>query len=632
MLRRSLTILLLVALIPLLVLGKGNKKIENVKAAKTTGTLPELIKAVDYNPHPMFSKTATVAGDIIGYTYYDYMTNGGIGDRIALLPDGTVMVGTQACWTSDGGTSARGSYYQYYDGSKWFDTTSWRRIESARKGFTQFGVFASSKAAVVVTHAGLALNVNYGTAEVPAWTPQTIPNSSDLTWPVIAVDEGDGRLTDMYVTGGASATIPLDIIKSADLGSAWERMTLTDTLSDAWANAYIGANAEDYAVAASNKKVAVLNFVHSGNVTLYVSTDQGTTWSTKTLDDKYNFDLTLDAIPFDSSFFPAKTYKMLGIPYADGTGDVHIDKNGVVHAAWGSYELGYRILVDSIGNALRDTLGQLQRTFFTTDYAMTGIYYWNSNMTDPVSAVPVSSTMIDETLMALTSTGVPTTLNSGLDVSSAGMPCIGTDADGKIYMSFQSFKSGDKDSLEGGNYYPFGHVYLTGSVDGGAHWSVPTDLYEGTTKEDVLFPSIPDNIGSDIYVLVQNDNSPGTWLQQADHPFNRDLFIVKKVGANTIVSVEDKNVNANPTYDLKQNYPNPFNPATTINYSIAKSGIVTLKIYDVLGNEVKTLVNGVQNTGMHEVSFNAQNLSSGFYFYTITTDNFTSTKKMILLK
>ena len=85
-------------------------------------------------------------------------------------------------------------------------------------------------------------------------------------------------------------------------------------------------------------------------------------------------------------------------------------------------------------------------------------------------------------------------------------------------------------------------------------------------------------------------------------------------------------------YSLSQNYPNPFNPNTEINFSIAKSGNVTLKVYNILGSEVATLVNGFMEAGKHSVKFSANEFTSGVYLYTIKADNFNSTRKMILMK
>jgi hypothetical protein len=85
-------------------------------------------------------------------------------------------------------------------------------------------------------------------------------------------------------------------------------------------------------------------------------------------------------------------------------------------------------------------------------------------------------------------------------------------------------------------------------------------------------------------------------------------------------------------YALSQNYPNPFNPSTVISYSIPKSGLVNIKVFNLLGQEVRTLVNQNQNAGTFQVTFNANSLTSGVYFYSLTVDNFTQVKKMMLLK
>jgi len=86
------------------------------------------------------------------------------------------------------------------------------------------------------------------------------------------------------------------------------------------------------------------------------------------------------------------------------------------------------------------------------------------------------------------------------------------------------------------------------------------------------------------------------------------------------------------TFRLYQNYPNPFNPTTNIKYRILNSGFVTLKIFDILGKEIQTLVNEKQAPGMYEVLFDGSNLPSGVYFYRLKTDNFIEAKKLIILK
>lgn len=98
-----------------------------------------------------------------------------------------------------------------------------------------------------------------------------------------------------------------------------------------------------------------------------------------------------------------------------------------------------------------------------------------------------------------------------------------------------------------------------------------------------------------------------------------------------IVSVEDdKPLLSN--FKLEQNYPNPFNPTTSIQFAIGSKQYVTLKVYDVLGNEITTLINEEKPAGSYEVEFSSSKLASGIYFYTLSTGNFLATKKMILLR
>jgi hypothetical protein len=95
---------------------------------------------------------------------------------------------------------------------------------------------------------------------------------------------------------------------------------------------------------------------------------------------------------------------------------------------------------------------------------------------------------------------------------------------------------------------------------------------------------------------------------------------------------DDNNFTFINTYALEQNYPNPFNPNTTINYQLPKSGLVTIKVYDMLGREIQTLVNENKPAGSYNVSFNASKLSTGVYIYRIVAGDYVASKKMTLLK
>ncbi len=140
-------------------------------------------------------------------------------------------------------------------------------------------------------------------------------------------------------------------------------------------------------------------------------------------------------------------------------------------------------------------------------------------------------------------------------------------------------------------------------------------------------------------VFHDNDGNGGnnnlSWSQN-----NRDLAYLDQhqwthtwIGDTTVTGINDKPAyEVVNTFALNQNYPNPFNPTTMIQYSLATNSRVTLTVYNILGQEIKTLVNAKQTAGVHQVAFDAHNFTSGVYFYQIKAGNFVQTKKMLLVK
>jgi N-acetylneuraminic acid mutarotase len=186
-------------------------------------------------------------------------------------------------------------------------------------------------------------------------------------------------------------------------------------------------------------------------------------------------------------------------------------------------------------------------------------------------------------------------------------------------------------SAVNGNIYIFTGALRPGSVYKDVLEYNPT-LDTWATKTSIPTPRVAPaacSVGGKIYVLGGMDNS------------NTRLTTVEEytpaLDTTNIVSVVDKNSGTQTKFILEQNYPNPFNPTTKIKYSIPSVGtslmkFVQLKIYDILGNEVATLVNEEKPAGTYEVEFNGNNLSSGVYFYQIKAGSFISTKKFLLLK
>ncbi len=136
-------------------------------------------------------------------------------------------------------------------------------------------------------------------------------------------------------------------------------------------------------------------------------------------------------------------------------------------------------------------------------------------------------------------------------------------------------------------------------------------------------PSIPG-----VQTIYANGNSVNFNGQNTGDQWNFAPNKIITIGSVTGIE-DEKNL---LTYRLEQNFPNPFNPSTKIRYSIPEKEFVSLKVYDLLGNEVATLAYGEQAAGTYQVTFNGNGHSSGVYFYTLKTKNYIATKKFLLLK
>jgi len=124
----------------------------------------------------------------------------------------------------------------------------------------------------------------------------------------------------------------------------------------------------------------------------------------------------------------------------------------------------------------------------------------------------------------------------------------------------------------------------------------------------------------------------GVKLIDADPPPSSSVFWMRIFFAYDVELIENDVSNPPETYLLSQNYPNPFNPATRIKFKLPKTGIVTIKIYDILGREVATLLNGRKERGEHMVSWNAENYPGGVYLYRLISGDYTQTRKMAVLR
>jgi hypothetical protein len=273
------------------------------------------------------------------------------------------------------------------------------------------------------------------------------------------------------------------------------------------------------------------------------------------------------------------------------------------------------------------------------------------------------------------STGTtPTLPNSAQTFPSIAADISGGPRNGYLYTVFSDSRNGDPD------------VFLCRSTNGGSNWSAPLRVNNDAIANSKLqyWPWIGVNDNGNIaiiwldtrnttsntifeaYLARSNDggltftnellstqpsptSTPGTnvrfgdyicvdywknkivpvWTDERAGGTNMEIYTAI---INTVVGISPVSNKIPDELKLEQNYPNPFNPTTNIKYQITNNGFVLVKVFDILGKEITTLVNEKQTPGTYEVSFNGSNLPSGIYFYRLTTEGFSDTKKMILIK
>ncbi len=182
--------------------------------------------------------------------------------------------------------------------------------------------------------------------------------------------------------------------------------------------------------------------------------------------------------------------------------------------------------------------------------------------------------------------------------------------------------------------------WITYSTDAGTTWTNPEKITPPTPRRDWRYLSLNPETQVDpitglgtILIAAQSDAIAGSTVNTTDPLYpvgvTAELVFIS-TEAQFIVGVDDNQLVS--SYNLEQNYPNPFNPSTSIKFSVPERSDVSLKVYDVLGKEVATLMNETKEAGSYNVTFNSSNLASGMYLYTLKAGSFTSTKKMILMK
>jgi hypothetical protein len=191
-----------------------------------------------------------------------------------------------------------------------------------------------------------------------------------------------------------------------------------------------------------------------------------------------------------------------------------------------------------------------------------------------------------------------------------------------------SVNAGDRSAVVGAYVYATtkGQVSGYGMTGGDGSYSI-SGLAPGTYSVSVDRPGF-DEVSSQSATVSYNNTTSGVGLVNSSIPVIQTVnFSISQTTTSVTPSSE-----VVESYRLSQNYPNPFNPSTTITFALPQAGKTTLKVFNILGQEVVSLVDGYENGGIHQIVFNGDRLSSGVYFYQLKSGSFVQSKKMVLLK
>jgi hypothetical protein len=202
-------------------------------------------------------------------------------------------------------------------------------------------------------------------------------------------------------------------------------------------------------------------------------------------------------------------------------------------------------------------------------------------------------------------------VNDGHGSSHPRDPAISADNNGNFVIMWVDDRKGDSDI--------FAQRYLRDGTTLGENFRVTNTSHKNQFSPDVK---------------LWNGLIYTTWVDNRAGGTGYDIWANVLDWDNPTVGIGDKEQSLSPsTYILNQNYPNPFNPSTTINYSIPKQSYVAIKVFDLQGRTIATLVNKEQLQGHHLLKFNATGFTSGIYFYALFIDNnLTETKRMLYMK
>lgn len=545
-------------------------------------------------------------GIVLDNTDYDYGWNSGAGARSIVVFDGKVHFQFHNRNTTlTAPANRRSSRYAFYDGTTVLKVDPQPKATSA-SGFGGLDVFKSGDGAGVavwVAHTPCFFGID-GSPGGGAFTVSNVPGRTGLD-PEITVDKNNVL---WYIDSGAPTTrSKYYIANSTDFGATWT--TVDTNLTSQFAPFTIGSldvpirvgpNNEKYlftSVTGNNAYVAPYGSGHPDSVDqigYFKTTNDGATWTwTRVIPNAKELVFGTDTL-----YALVTNFDQFGAA---------IDKDGTIHMLFNGY--------------------MQELTSDTTATDRYGSLYWNSTAPNTFKLISNPAILKYQAWDSLSAVYAGNTY--GFAYPTIAVDTVGN---GVFAMWVQPRTTGGGTNLALNEGWATYDLYYATSATNGASWSAPQKLTGG---EDGVFPQVypildnPTPTTARAHVIFIKDTIPGGAL---DTGARTGLVPVMYQTIDFALTSVERNGSTPKAFALDQNYPNPFNPTTNIRFALNSRGFVSLKVFNVIGQEVATLVNENLDAGSYSAKFDASKLPSGVYMYRLEADGFTDVKKMVLMK
>ncbi|MBK6701079.1 MAG: T9SS type A sorting domain-containing protein [Saprospiraceae bacterium] len=558
--------------------------------------------------------------DRSGITTYDLQSNGPIPNHLAFDANGNLVTAWTMSLLADGAWDDRGTGYNKFTAGAW-DAEPTKRVENVRVGWGNIAVDAEGTE-IIVSHSFAAnnyfLNIarkkvggSWVNTKMPTATPKgvlwpraTIGGVDNKTLHVIGVTTPTGTTTNGVVYHGVDGHVLY--FRSPDGGVTWDIKDLIIPGLDSVDFARM--DSDSYSLYAKGNTVAILMQTQWNDMSVYKSSDNGTTW-TKTVIRKfpiqryiYDSPYTIDDIGGVDTSGPggavgADEAAMKSIYTNDGSGNLTIDNNGKVHAFWGE------MYVTDV------TPGDGTSSYYP---GRNGIDYWNEGMGANTYVKGIAGCLDENSDGTLNITGSDAIALYYTSLSS--QPSATVDNDNNLYLAYSALSESNISS--GAQNYR--HIILTKSKDGGATWPEFVDVINDQLFKDdptfytfaeAVFPSVIIR-GNDLHLTFMMDYEPGLTVNGDLDPSSENEMAHLIFDKNTLTLTEKVN---KPSFFAMTLTPNVVNESTRVNFEVAKGGQAQLEVYSLTGQLMQTKSLGQIGSGVYNEEINLQHLTSGNY-------------------